>query len=74
MIGTTDVECLSKLTLDEVKSWEYIDDTPVGGKAYYNQELDVAAILYGRTIKVFYNREKPKGKTACFFSDRLVID
>lgn len=36
--------------------WIFFDNTPAGGKAYYNEKEDRTAIKYPSSIKLYYHR------------------
>ena len=62
------------LTVKKIMSeWKYITETPAHGKHYFNDTLDMCAVVYASRTRVYSNR-KLKGSTAHCFKDCEYID
>lgn len=57
---------LDCLTVNKVKQFEFISNTPANGIAYYDKELDIAVVVYHKTIRIFFNRRMEGKKPCCF--------
>lgn len=60
-------------TLESIKQWEFVGNTPMNGKAYFNAESDLSAVVYGDTAKLYSNRILANGKTPVHFNDMTII-
>lgn len=69
------VVMLQALTLDDIKSWEFMGKTPANREHYYNKDMDVAAYIsnYGRKLQVYYNRKFNGENYAACFGDNVII-
>lgn len=54
------------LTIDQIQGWQYLYETPAGGRLYFSVELDMCAVIYQRVTKLFYGRNRIGFTPHCF--------
>lgn len=57
---------LSELKPEKIKKWKFIMQTPAGGSNFFNDSLDMCAIVYSSKIKIYYNRTIEGFTPSCF--------
>jgi len=56
-----------KTTYEEILStWRHLRTTPAYGECYFNDKLDICAVVYRDYAKVFYDRRMEGEFPACF--------
>jgi len=74
MVETGKLITLQCLTKEDIEDFEFIDETPGNGMAYYDSGLDVAAINYRFKTVIFYDRILSHGKYAASFENSIITN